>query len=49
MKNKRKFIDTPLNERCVFTIKLRDGTFAQCGRKKKLNELCLQHHKKIKI
>lgn len=38
-----KFIDAPCSVRCKATIRLKDGTTAQCGRKGPINGLCRQH------
>lgn len=42
---KRKFFDAPADQRCEWTITLRDGSKAQCGRKKTTGQLCTQHAK----
>lgn len=42
---KRIFVDAPANARCQANIKLRDGSFAQCGRYKINNQFCKQHTK----
>lgn len=42
---KRRFFDATLEERCVWIIKLRDGSEAQCGRRKTNDDLCTQHTK----
>jgi hypothetical protein len=41
----RRFIDAPREFRCVWTITLRDGSKAQCGRRKAIGQLCMQHEK----
>lgn len=41
----RKFIDAPQHSRCVHTIKLKDGSTAQCGRWRKVGDYCTQHAK----
>lgn len=41
----RRFIDATADERCEWTIKLRDGSEAQCGRKHTDGQLCTQHAK----
>ena len=43
---KRQFIDAPNAERCKADVTLSDGSKAQCGRRRKVGDLCLQHHKK---
>jgi hypothetical protein len=40
---KRRFVDAPADQRCSCTIFLRDGSEAQCGRRKKVGGLCTQH------
>lgn len=40
-----RFIDAPADERCEWTIKLRDGSGAQCGRRRVVGSLCTQHAK----
>lgn len=42
---KRRFVDTPSDERCRWTITLRDGSEAQCVRRKAIGDLCAQHSK----
>lgn len=44
---KRRFIDAPRELRCEWTITLRDGSKAQCGRYRRLGarNLCTQHRK----
>jgi hypothetical protein len=42
---KRVFIDALTEERCTWTVKLRDGSTAQCGRRKVVGDLCTQHAK----
>lgn len=42
---KRRFIDAPAEQRCAWTVKLRDGSQAQCGRRKVVGDLCTQHAK----
>ncbi|MFC4275529.1 hypothetical protein [Achromobacter aloeverae] len=39
----RRFIDPTAEERCEWTIKLRDGSEAQCGRRHVDGQLCTQH------
>ena len=41
----RRFIDAPADQRCAWTVRLRDGSEAQCGRRKTGNNLCTQHQK----
>jgi hypothetical protein len=41
----RRFIDAPYELRCEWTIKLADGSEAQCGRRKVRGLLCTQHQK----
>ncbi len=42
----RRFIDAPTGERCEWTIRLRDGSEAQCGRKRAFGaRFCTQHAK----
>lgn len=42
---KRRFIDAPTAVRCLATVRLRDGSTAQCGRRgvKLRDGLCVQH------
>lgn len=40
---KRRFIDAPSELRCEWEITLRDGSKAQCGRRKAVRNLCTQH------
>ncbi len=42
---KRRFIDALDAHRCVWTIKLGDGSTARCGRAKTVGQLCTQHSK----
>lgn len=42
---RRRFIDAPSEDRCAWTIKLKDGSEAQCGRRKTDGDLCTQHSK----
>lgn len=42
-KRKRRFIDAPQDERCKYDITLRDGSGAQCGRRKVDGDYCRQH------
>lgn len=42
---KRRFIDAPTEQRCSWTVRLADGSEAQCGRYTKVRDLCTQHHK----
>lgn len=41
----RRFFDAPDHIRCIWTIKLRDGSEAQCGRRSVPGpqQLCTQH------
>lgn len=40
----RRFQDAPAEQRCGWTIKLRDGSTAQCGRRRKFGwGYCGQH------
>lgn len=40
----RRFIDTPAEQRCQHTITLRDGSKAQCGKRRRAGgTLCTQH------
>ena len=41
----RRFIDAPYELRCGWTITLRDGSKAQCGRHHTNGRLCTQHEK----
>jgi hypothetical protein len=41
----RRFVDAPQDFRCQWTIKLRDGSEAQCGRYITHGQLCTQHSK----
>lgn len=43
--SKRAFIDAPSNVRCKWTITLKDGSKAQCGRRQKDGRLCAQHRR----
>jgi hypothetical protein len=43
--DKRRFIDAPQAERCKADVMLRDGSKAQCGRWRKVGDLCTQHAK----
>lgn len=38
-----RFIDAPYDQRCAWTITLRDGSTAQCGRHKTKGQFCTQH------
>lgn len=40
-----RFLDAPQAQRCAFSVILRDGSGAQCGRYRKIGALCRQHHK----
>lgn len=40
---RRRFIDAPQGERCKAGVTLRDGSKAQCGRRKKDGDFCTQH------
>lgn len=43
---KRVFIDAKMECRCTWTITLKDGSQAQCGRRSKTDDrLCNQHAK----
>jgi len=42
---RRRFIDAPLAVRCIQTITLRDGSQAQCGRRRTKGKHCAQHEK----
>lgn len=42
---KRRFIDAPYEKRCQANVRLKDGSYAQCGRYAKIDGLCKQHHK----
>lgn len=44
----RRFIDAPSEQRCSWTVTLRDGSKAQCGRRKTSGDLCTQHSKMAK-
>jgi len=39
----RMYLDPPAKLRCQATITLRDGSKAQCGRRRKVGGLCTQH------
>lgn len=41
----RRFIDADAEQRCEWTVKLRDGSLAQCGRRHTDGQLCTQHAK----
>lgn len=41
----RRFIDATAEERCEWTVTLRDGSTAQCGRRHTDGQLCTQHAK----
>lgn len=41
----RRFIDASAEERCEWTVTLRDGSTAQCGRRHTDGQLCTQHAK----
>lgn len=45
VKAKRRFIDTPSGMRCQWEVTLKDGSKAQCGRARKVGQLCTQHLK----
>ncbi len=45
--NKRRFVDAPQDMRCQWEITLRDGSKAQCGRARKVDQLCTQHAKML--
>lgn len=46
MKNKRRFIDAPTDQRCTANARVgRKGELAQCGRYRKVGTFCLQHAK----
>ena len=47
MKQKRRFIDAPNGSRCLYDIKLKDGSGAQCGRYRKIGDYCRQHAAKM--
>ena len=40
---KRRFVDATADQRCIWTVTLRDGSSAQCGRRKVEGDLCTQH------
>lgn len=40
-----RFVDAPQDMRCQWDVTLRDGSKAQCGRRRKIGQLCTQHHK----
>lgn len=42
---KRRFIDALADERCTWTVVLRDGSEARCGRRKTSGPYCTQHTK----
>jgi len=42
---RRTFIDATAEDRCEWTITLRDGSEAQCGRRHVDGQLCRQHLK----
>lgn len=45
----RRFIDAPIEERCGWNIRLRDGSGAQCGRRRLVGgRFCAQHAKMAK-
>ena len=45
----RQFRDAPLNERCQATITLKDGSTAQCGRRRQSGkDYCWQHSQEPK-
>ena len=41
----RRFIDAPADVRCEWTVTLKDGSQAQCGRRRTIGSLCTQHAK----
>jgi hypothetical protein len=41
---KRRYINPPPLQRCIHTIRLRDGSLAQCGRRRVISAFCRQHH-----
>lgn len=41
----RRFFDAPPAQRCVAIITLRDGSLADCGRRRVVGRLCRQHDK----
>lgn len=41
----RRFIDATTDQRCEWTVTLRDGSKAQCGRRRKVRNMCTQHAK----
>ncbi len=45
MKRKRRFVDADPDRRCGAIVYLRDGSSAQCGRRKKFGHYCTQHAK----
>ena len=42
---KRIYIDPPYAQRCIFNITMSDNSKAQCGKRKRVGELCKQHYK----
>lgn len=40
-----RFVDAFTDQRCQWDVTLRDGSKAQCGRAKKVGQLCTQHAK----
>ena len=44
---KRRFIDAYTGERCKWTVTLKDGRQAQCGRRRTTGDLCTQHAKML--
>lgn len=44
-KRKRRFVDALNDERCQWTVKMPDGSDAQCGRRHTDGQLCTQHAK----
>ena len=42
---RRIFKDAPTESRCIWTITMRDGSKAQCGRRKVQGDFCTQHKK----
>ena len=40
-----RFVDAPTELRCEWDVTLRDGSKAQCGRRKRFGLLCAQHKK----
>ncbi len=42
---KRTFVDAPRDQRCTAIVTLKDGSLADCGRYRKIGDLCTQHAK----